>query len=140
MWIDRRGSEVLERSECARLLAVKAGGVGRLGLVVEGQPVVVPLNYEMVDGDVVIRIGSGSIQAAMAEGDTIVAFEVDDQPLDEDSAWWSVLVQGLACSITDRSHLSVYRAGGPTPVVPTAGESLVRIRPDVLSGRRFKTG
>jgi nitroimidazol reductase NimA-like FMN-containing flavoprotein (pyridoxamine 5'-phosphate oxidase superfamily) len=140
MLIDQRGSEVLERSECARLLAVKAGGVGRLGIVVQGQPVVVPLNYEMVDGDVVIRIGSGSILETITDSQTIVAFEVDDHSQDEASSWWSVLVQGLALAITDRSRLVMYKAGAPTPAIPTPGESLVRIRPDVLSGRRFQTG
>jgi len=136
MWIDQRGSEVLERSECARLLAVKAGGVGRLGIVVEDQPAVVPVNYTMVDGDVVLRIGPGTILTTIRTYDTIVAFEIDDQPADG-SAWWSVLVQGLAQEVTDPARLVVFRPGAPVPAILEPGESVVRIRPDVLSGRRF---
>ena len=137
MWIDQRGSEVLERSECARLLAVKSGGVGRLGMVVEGQPAVVPLNYTMVDGDVVVRVGPGTILATIRESGTIVAFEIDDQPADGRSGWWSVLVQGLAQEVTDPNRLVLFAPGAPVPAVPEPGESMVRIRPDVLSGRRF---
>jgi len=137
MWIDQRGSEVLERPECGRLLAAKAGGVGRLGMVVDGQPVVVPLNYTVVDGDVVVRIGGGTILTAIRRGDTIVAFEIDDQSADGGALWWSVLVQGLALEVTDQPRSAKFRLGAPVPAVPAPGESVVRIRPDVLSGRRF---
>ncbi len=44
-WIDQRGSEVLGRNECLRLLAVlavRAGGVGRVGLVDAGHAVPPP--------------------------------------------------------------------------------------------------
>jgi len=51
-WIDQRGSEVLDRNECQRLLSVAAGGVGRIGLVNAGQVMIKPVNYRMFDADV----------------------------------------------------------------------------------------
>jgi nitroimidazol reductase NimA-like FMN-containing flavoprotein (pyridoxamine 5'-phosphate oxidase superfamily) len=137
MLIDQRGSEVLNRTECARLLTIKAGGVGRLGLVVDGQPAVIPLNYSLVDGDVVIQIGPGTVLTTIREARPIVAFEVDDVPAEPGSSWWSVMVQGFAEEVTDTGRLARLRQSSPFPAVPEPGESLVRIRADVLSGRRF---
>ena len=54
MWLDRRGSEVLARNECRRLLALGAGGVGRVGLVEPEGVLVLPVNYGMLDEDIVI--------------------------------------------------------------------------------------
>jgi nitroimidazol reductase NimA-like FMN-containing flavoprotein (pyridoxamine 5'-phosphate oxidase superfamily) len=137
MWIDQRGSHVVERPECARLLALGSGGVGRIGLVVEGQPVIVPLNYRIVDGDVVVRVGPGTILATIRDGGAIVAFEVDHTPVGDDSVWWSVLVQGLARTVTDPERVASLRAKTPIPAIPEPGEVFVRIRTEVLSGRRF---
>jgi nitroimidazol reductase NimA-like FMN-containing flavoprotein (pyridoxamine 5'-phosphate oxidase superfamily) len=136
-WIDQRGSHVLERPECARLLSLGSGGVGRIGLVVEGQPVIVPLNYRMLEDDVVIRIGPGTTLATIRGGDAIVAFEVDHTPIDGESAWWSVLVQGLAQTVTDREQLAKLATMLPRPAIPEPGEVFVRIKTEVLTGRRF---
>ncbi len=137
MLIDQRGSEVLPRPECARLLALHSGGVGRLGMVVEDQPAVVPLGYTLVDGYVVVRIGAGTILATIRSGTAIVAFEFDHTPADRRSYWWSVLLQGHAEEITDPALLARLRPVMPAPAVPEPGGRLVRIHPDVLSGRRF---
>lgn len=135
-WIDQRGSEVLGRAECARLLAMRSGGVGRLGMVVDGQPVVVPLNYRMVDGYVVLRLGPGTILATIRQGGAIVAFEVDHTPERLDSPWWSVLVRGLALA-ADGASPDGGLSGAPTPAVPEPGQAVVRIRSELLTGRRF---
>ena len=76
MWIDQRGSEVLTRNECLRLLAMGAGGVGRLGLAEEGRVVIQPVNYRMFNGDVLIQIGFGSMLEA-TRSQSIVSFEID---------------------------------------------------------------
>jgi hypothetical protein len=136
-WIDQRGSEVLGRSECARLLAVRSDGVGHLGIVVDGQPVVVPLNYRMIDGDVVLRIGPGTILSTIRQGDAIVAFEVDHTPEGHDSQWWSVLVRGLGLAIRSSPPDPCLYGRAPTPAVPEPGQAVVRIRTELLTGRRF---
>jgi hypothetical protein len=64
VWIDQRGSEVLDRNECQRLLALRAGGIGRFGLSAAGQVVIVPVNYQMIGQDVLIRVGPGDVLEA----------------------------------------------------------------------------
>ena len=48
----------LDQERCRALLAEKR--VGRVAVVVNGVPEVVPVNYAVVDGDVVFRSGSGT--------------------------------------------------------------------------------
>ena len=134
MWIDQRGSEVLTRNECERLLAVKAGGVGRVGLAIDGQVVIVPVNYQIMDQDVLILVGVGNILDA-ARSEAIVGFEVDEVSAVAGLAW-SVLVQGLATVVSD-AKVKAATVRPVAPLVPEPGHSFVRIRTGVLSGRRF---
>jgi uncharacterized protein len=135
MWIDQRGSELLSRNECQRLLAVKAGGFGRVGLIVGGQVTIVPVNYQIMDQDVLILVGVGDILDA-ARSETIVGFQVDDVSASAGVAW-SVLVQGLATVVTD-AQVRAAKAVPVVPSVPEPGTWYVRIRTGVLSGRRFR--
>jgi len=48
---EHAGLDVLEREECLRLLGEEV--VGRLGFVDLGQPLILPVNFEL-DGDVVV--------------------------------------------------------------------------------------
>lgn len=135
MWLDQRGSEVLGRNECLRLLAVHAGGVGRVGLVNEaGQVVIEPVIYRVLDGDVLIQVGPGSILHA-ARQPSAVAFETDELDRSAGRAW-SVLVRGLA-TVVDGARPAVARPAVARPLVPEPGDVLVRIRTESLSGRRF---
>lgn len=131
MWIDARGSTVLPLPECKRLLAVAAKGhrVGRLGAPTAGAPLVVPVNFDLHDGAVVVRVSNGTILRAAAGH--LVAFEVD--ALDEGVAW-SVLVRGLATLIESPSREQL---AGTTSFVPEPGSMLLVIRPDRVTGRRF---
>jgi nitroimidazol reductase NimA-like FMN-containing flavoprotein (pyridoxamine 5'-phosphate oxidase superfamily) len=135
MWIDQRGSEVLTRNECMRLLAVAAGGVGRMGLVDSGNVVIHPVNYRMLDEDVLVQVGVGSMLDAATQ-QTIVSFEVD-QLSPGDGYGWSVLVHGLATVLGNGSGAGPARPSYGAPLVPEPGSSFVRIRTGVLSGRRF---
>lgn len=134
MWIDAKGSTVLPRPECERLLAVKAkeGGVGRLGLSTDQAPVVVPVNFTMHDGEVIVRVGPGFVARTAAE--RLVAFEIDHIETERGSAW-SVLLRGLATLIEHPSAAEFERA--PLPLVHEPGDMLLLIRPDILTGRRF---
>jgi hypothetical protein len=135
MWIDQRGSEILTVPECLRLLALaaKEDHVGRLAVASGQSPLVVPLNFTFHDGGVLVRIGPGRL-SELVPG-SLVAFEVDRVEPDRGQAW-SVLVRGLA---------SVHTGGGtapegnavPQPWVPEPGSTMLFIRPDVVSGRRF---
>jgi len=132
-WIDQRGSRVLPRNECLRLLAVHAGHVGRIGLVEAGHAVIEPVIYRMLDHDVVIQVGPGSLLDAAAHH-SVVSFEVDSV---EPSEAWSVLIRGPARRVADDAVTGHAVPAGATPLVPEPGSSFVVIRTDVMSGRRF---
>lgn len=135
MWHDQRGSEVLNRNECIRLLALGAGGIGRVGLVDSQGVVIQPVNYRMLDHDIMIQVGVGSMLDA-ARNEAIVAFEIDEVDTAAGKAW-SVFVRGLATVLDEHDVSEGARPLGGQPLVPEPGSSFVRIRTDVLTGRRF---
>src|SRR6202140_5020346 len=86
----------LPREECERLLSGQA--LGRLGLVVDGQPFVLPVNFAHAgDGEIVFRTASGTLlnEASLRR----VAFEVDAIDAGAHEGW-SVLVIGFCPDIT----------------------------------------
>ena len=133
----RSGLEVIPRKECLLLLAGQK--VGRLGFVVDGQPMVLPVNYA-VDGDIVVfRTGEGTMLAA-AHGRK-VAFEVDEVDADAGTGW-SVVIQGVAEELPGNGdwldeHLRA--KAGPT-WIPAPTDHYVRITPSIISGRRLRQG
>ncbi|WP_329282234.1 pyridoxamine 5'-phosphate oxidase family protein [Streptomyces sp. NBC_01451] len=123
----------LSKQECRALLATH--GVGRVAVPTVSGPVVVPVNYSVVEGAIVFRTADGTTPAQAAGCQ--VAFEVDR--IDEAfSQGWSVLVRGHARTVTapdDVRHLteraySLPWAGGERDV-------WVRIDPLALTGRRI---
>jgi len=132
-WIDQRGSFVLRRNECLRLLSLHAGGVGRLGVATNGAPVIVPVNYRMLGPDVLLQIGRGTMLDAV-EHHRAVAFEVDSELPPEA---WSVYVRGPARRLECSAALAAATPAGAAPSVPHPGTALVVVRSDVVSGRRF---
>jgi hypothetical protein len=136
LWIDQRGSEVLPRNECLRLLALadRRRAVGRLALPTPTSPIVVPLNFRYCDQDVLVRVGPGTV-ATTAPG-RLVAFEVDRVEAAEGWAW-SVLVRGLARSLAPHDLHRLWRRL-PEPLAPEPGDVLIAIRSDQVTGRRFR--
>jgi hypothetical protein len=136
MWIDQRGSEVLPVAECLRLLAVaaKEEHVGRLAVIEDQSPLVVPLNFTFHDRGVLIRIGPGRLSELVPGA--LVAFEVDRLDSEAGQAW-SVLVRGLASAVAPDETPQDADAV-PRPWVPEPGAQLIFIRPDVVTGRRFR--
>jgi nitroimidazol reductase NimA-like FMN-containing flavoprotein (pyridoxamine 5'-phosphate oxidase superfamily) len=138
MWIDQRGSEVLDPSECRRLLALaaKQGGIGRLGVSLEAAPIIRPVNfaYDAEHGHrVLVRLGEGAL--AEAAGGALVSFEVDH--IDPDGAW-SVLVRGLLVPISSKDGDKQLEGRAPHPLVPIPGHKVFALRSDVVTGRRFQ--
>jgi hypothetical protein len=98
------------------------GTVGRLSLSIGALPVILPVHYGIDDGDIVFWTTEGSAISAAAEG-SVVAFAVDEYERQPPSG---------------RSVLAVGVAGlTPTSVPGEAPGCLVRIRPELLSGRRL---
>jgi hypothetical protein len=138
MWIDNRGSEILPRNECLRLVAVAANdrAIGRLGVAVGPSPIIVPVNFAYRDSAVLVRLGSGTV--AQSAAGNLVSFEVDRVD-DGASQGWSVLIRGLARVVGDED-LGGQRGGLPQPLVPSPGDLVLSIRGDVVTGRRFSIG
>ena len=134
MAMDRNGLEILSREECLRLLAEHPVGVGRVAIVEDDYPVVLPVNYVVDQGQVVFRTDPGSkLHAALLHRN--VAFEAD--VIDAD--WhrgWSVLIQGQAERVLDEERERL-AALGPRPWASGAKSYFVRVTPERTSGRRF---
>ena len=133
----RSGLEVIPRKECLILLAGQQ--VGRLGFVVEGQPMVLPVNYALHGDVVMFRTGDGSMLGAAHA--TRVAFEVDEVDTDTGSGW-SVVVQGVTEEIPGTGDWfdEALRAHAAPTWLPGPTDHYVRIKPSVISGRRLRAG
>ncbi|MFH9330949.1 pyridoxamine 5'-phosphate oxidase family protein [Streptomyces althioticus] len=121
--------------ECRRLLSTH--GVGRIAVTASGgHPAVVPVNYEVVDDEIVFRTKSGSVPAAAAAG-TEVAFEVDhvDEAL---SRGWSVLAVGPASVVTEPGTVrELTRRAHTEPWAGGTRDVWVAIRPTRVTGKRI---
>ena len=140
MWIDQRGSEVLSKPECLRLLALAARRleVGRLAYCVPGEraPVIQPVNFVYRDQSVLVALGAGSVADAASRGP--ISFEVDGFESSKNEAW-SVLVRGFAVPFKG-AQIAVSQEFWPRPLVPRPGRQIFVIRIDVVTGRRFVIG
>lgn len=124
----------LDPAECRSLLA--AHGIGRLAVSTPEGPVIIPVNYTVVEGAVVYRTAP-STTPAPAPGAN-VAFEVDhiDEAL---SQGWSVLVNGLAEHVTDPDTVKhLVATAHSTPWAGGDRDLWVRIAPQRMAGRRIR--
>ncbi|MGA2528804.1 MAG: pyridoxamine 5'-phosphate oxidase family protein [Acidimicrobiales bacterium] len=127
--------EDIERNDCLELL--RSESVGRVALTARALPVVLPVNFAMLDGDIVWRSAQGT-KINDASAGFVVAFEVDSYEQDRKQGW-SVMVQGLAHVITDGEQLDRARE---LPLEPWAleGEAdrYVRLVPNIVTGMRVR--
>lgn len=125
------GLEILSEGECWRLLASQT--IGRVGLSLGALPAIFPVNFVLEDGNVVFRTGEG-LKLKAALNHTVVAFEVDGTDV-EARGGWSVLVVGVAEALPPGNPIPA--PAGPDTWVGGERNHLVRIRPEVLTGRRI---
>ena len=126
--------EVLDRVACVELLA-QHGFLGRLGMVVDGRPIILPVNY-LFDGDSVVFCTAAGTKLDAVSAGAEVAFEIDDSsPLHHSG--WSVLIRGRAELIRDPAAVGRLRRGPLQPWVEGARANWVRISLDEVSGRRI---
>ena len=121
----------LSRDQCFDHL--RRAGIGRIGYVVEGLAVILPVNFTMRDDDIVFCTDSGS-KLRWLSNHTRVAFEVDGSNA-EDQSGWSVLVRGTARSVTDADSIEALGAEDVVSWVRPAAAHWVRISVDQVSGR-----
>lgn len=127
-----QGLEILSEEVCRDLLG--AEGVGRIAVSVAALPAIFPVNYQVVDGDVLFFTGDGIKSRAAMEG-TVVGFEVDHIDASHRTGW-SVMIIGQARVVPEEDRAVL----GELHLTPWAGgdrTNLVRIHPEFISGRRI---
>lgn len=126
----------LTTDECELLL--RAGVVGRVAILAASGPLILPINYGVVDDAIIVKTAPHTELARHAEG-AAFAFEVDqfDYP---NGRGWSVLARGVARILhpSQREHVDAVQAprpwaDGPRPVY-------LRLAWTELSGRRLGRG
>ncbi|WP_299037906.1 pyridoxamine 5'-phosphate oxidase family protein [uncultured Pseudokineococcus sp.] len=129
--------EELTSEQCHELLASQV--LGRLAVVEGEHPLVVPVNYAMSGGVVVLRTGEPMRRRVDHRN---VAFQVDQVDPSTRSGW-SVLVQGLAEEVGGEHSAEIVertRRSGADPWAPGEREHWVRLIPHRVTGRRLTTG
>jgi len=129
--------EVVPDEECLTLL--RLGDIGRIAFVLEGLPIILPVNYRVVSDDagmwIMLRTRPGnSIDRAPEH----VAFETDG--IDhERQRGWSVLVRG-AIHHMDHNEVELFnRRYDPKPWPQSERTSWLAIKPQTITGRRLES-
>lgn len=126
--------DVLAESECLELL--RDHDLGRIALVVDGQPLIFPVNYKISHQVVTFWTARGT-KLKYAPGSN-VAFEIDAYDA-ATAVGWSVLVQGTAIDATTALDDVSWNARGvsPRPLAPGIRIHRIAIDPRRITGRRF---
>jgi nitroimidazol reductase NimA-like FMN-containing flavoprotein (pyridoxamine 5'-phosphate oxidase superfamily) len=126
--------ETLSHEDCLRLL--RGGSVGRIAVIVEGFPVVLPVNYRLVETSgltwLAVRARPGGVidQAPMN-----AAFEIDNIATQKHEAW-SVLVRGTLQHVNPDA--ADFRARfDPEPWLLADRDVWLIIEPFAITGRRL---
>ena len=128
-----RGLEILSTDECLDLLRSRT--FGRVAVQIGGAPAILPVNYALLNDEVVFRTDPGTkLSAALMR--TMVAFEVDDTD-PATRGGWSVLVVGYSEEIRDRATRARVDALGLEPWVTEGLDFVVHIRTRTMTGRRL---
>ena len=132
-------AEILEipYEQCERLL--RAGVFGRVALNRPTGPEIVPVNYVVVEGAVLLRTSPGALLDKYADGAALV-FEVDQVDYER---WhgWSVVARGRGERVTTEQLTDEERrTPGPPSWVTRDEVSWIRMRWVTLTGRRLGAG
>lgn len=131
--IDSAGFEVLDEEECYTLLA--SVSLGHVGVVIDATPVILPVNYAVIDRQIVFATGLGSkLTAALSS--SVVAFEADlvDEP---GGVAWSVQGHGLSMVLEPGSDLEADATLAVRSLAPLPRHFLAKVRLRHVSGRRL---
>jgi uncharacterized protein len=113
----------LDVDDCLRLLA--SSRFGRLAVDDGRGPLILPVNYLLDAGEVLIRTGRGT-KLDQADRPDPVCFEVDHLD-DQTGAGWSVVMRGRLQEVSDPDELERVDALGLTPAAAGDREHVVRV-------------
>ena len=129
-------SEELDLDTCLERL--RAHTVGRVGVLVDGDPVVLPVNYRLMETAgltwVVLRTRTGNVIDSASER---VAFEIDGiDPIRRRG--WSVLVRGTLLHV-DPGAAEFRARFDPEPWLTDERDAWLMIEPFSITGRELRT-
>ncbi len=128
--------EELGRDDCLELL--RREPVGHVALTARALPVVLPVNFAVLDGDIVWRSAEGT-KLNDASADLVVAFEADHYSPDHTQGW-TVMIQGLAHVLTDVDDLDRAKELPLEPwTLEGAADRYICLVPDVVTGVRVRS-
>lgn len=133
MQLDRSGLEILGPDECRDLL--RHAEVGRIVFTHNALPAIQPVNYVLDGDDVVFRTSRTSRLATAASG-AIVAFEIDAFDVGARTGW-SVVAIGPARRVSAPGEIAALERLDLHTWAPGQRDQFVRLRPEMLSGRRI---
>lgn len=133
-WFPGRLTDI-PAGECHDLMG--STSVGRIALVDEDGPVVLPVNHVM-DGETVLFRTSPANSIARHLDNARVAFEVDEFD-DYTQSGWSVVLRGVA-SFVPADELDRDEQSGPFPWADGVRTLVVRVTPLSITGRRLLPG
>jgi uncharacterized protein len=127
----------LGEAECWRHL--RSEDLGRIGVILDGQPLVFPVNYGVNKESIVFRTAAGTM-LHRAPGSP-ACFEIDryDRGLRDG---WSVMAVGRLEEITeaDDPHSAALRGLPVQPLAPGPRPHWIALRVARVSGRQFTSG
>jgi len=126
----------LGRSECETLL--RRGLVGRVAVSTPTGPHILPLNYAVSEGDVVVCTTPYSLLGTYGR-DNLLAFEVDHFEYPRQRGW-SVVVRGRASVVDGSEELRTLIRVLPRPWARGTRSLYLRIPLTEVTGRRLGTG
>ena len=126
--------EHLRPEECLRLL--RESSVGRIAIVVDDFPIVLPVNFRLVETSaltwVALRTRPGNV---IERASTNVAFEIDSiDPMYNQG--WSVLVRGTLHHV-DPDAADFRERFDPEPWILEERDAWLAVAPFAISGRRL---
>src|SRR5690606_26604277 len=106
--------------------------LGRIGFTSGALPLVLPVNYRLIDGEIRFRTAAGTKLAAATEH-AVVAFEIDDMdPMAHTG--WSVIVTGVARRVTEPDALAPDQRTFLPRWAPEPDAAVIGISLDMVSG------
>jgi nitroimidazol reductase NimA-like FMN-containing flavoprotein (pyridoxamine 5'-phosphate oxidase superfamily) len=135
---------VEELSEAESLGLIARAEIGRIGFTGRFGPVIIPVNFKLVDRAVIIRtehhghLGE-DLRTGITGADYKVAFEVDETDAATRTGW-SVLIQGSVHHVDDQAERASLLDAGVAPWAGGEKGLFLRITPTHVTGRRITRG
>ena len=124
----------LSNRDCLALLC--SGVAGRVAVSTPTGPHIVPVNYSVVDGAIVVRTAPYSLLGTYGR-DSMLAFEIDGFDA-VNHRGWSVQARGRVEAVTDREELAAIReVAEPQPWAGGGRPLFLRLRWTELTGRKL---